>query len=63
MGLFLNLKDLTVLLSDRSGLGGVNRPVGDQGKTRPGCTDFGALVHERFNNAIMLASQAFKVGV
>ena len=47
-----------MLLNDRSGLGGDTRPVGDQGKTRPGSTDFGVLVHERLNSAIMLASQA-----
>ena len=48
----------TVLLNDRSGLGGDTRPVGDQGKTRPGSTDFGVLVHDRLNSWIMLASQA-----
>jgi hypothetical protein len=48
----------TVLLSDRSGLGGDTRPVGDQGKTRPGSTDFGVLVHDRLNSGIMLASKA-----
>jgi len=31
---------LTVLLSDRSGLRGVKRPVDDQGKRRLGSTEF-----------------------
>ena len=47
-----------MLLNDRSGFGGDTRPVGDQGKTRPGSTDFGVLVHDRLNSGIMLASQA-----
>ena len=53
----------TVLLNDRSGLGGVNRPVGDQGKKRPGSTDFGDLVHDEFYNSIVLASQAGNLGM
>jgi hypothetical protein len=48
----------TVILNDRSGLGGVNRRVGDQGKTRPGTTDFGNLVHETLDRVFTLASQA-----
>ena len=54
---------LTVLLNDRSGLGGVNRPVGDQGKKRPESTDFGDLVHDEFYNSIVLASQAGNSGM
>ena len=48
----------TVLLSDRSGLGGDTRPVGDQGQKRPGSADFGFLVHDRQSSGIMLASKA-----
>ena len=54
---------LTVLLTDRSGLGGVNRPVGDQGDTRPGITDFGNLVHETLDRVFTLASQAVNLDV
>jgi len=53
---------LTLLLTDWSGLRGVNRPVGDQGKRRPGSTDFGDLVHHTFLNPIVLASQAGNSG-
>ena len=45
-------------MNDQSGFGGDTRPVGDQGKIRPGSTDFGFLVHDRLNSGIMLASQA-----
>ena len=48
----------TVLLSDRSGLGGDTRPVGDQGQKRPGSADFWDLVHDPFDSRVMLASQA-----
>jgi hypothetical protein len=48
-------------LTDRTVLGGVNRPVGDQGKTRPGITDFGDFVHETLDKVIMLASQAINL--
>ena len=48
----------TVLLNDRSGFWGDTRPVGDQGKTRPGSTHFGVLVHDRLNSGNMLASKA-----
>ena len=53
----------TVLLNDRSGLGGVNRPVGDQGKKRPGSTEFDDLVHDEFYHSIVLASQAGNSGM
>jgi hypothetical protein len=47
----------TVLLTDRSDSGGVNRPVDDQGKTRPENTDFGGLFYETLNRVFTLASQ------
>lgn len=47
-----------MLLKDEPGFGCVNRPVGDQGKSRPEITDSGVLVHGRLNSRIMLASQA-----
>lgn len=40
------------------GLEGVNRPVGDQGKTRYGNKDFSDLVHESLDRVLTLASQA-----
>ena len=49
---------ITVLLSDRSGLGGDTRPVGDQGETRLGSREFGDHVYDRVNIGIMLANQA-----
>jgi hypothetical protein len=39
-------------------LGGVNRPVGDQGKTRPGSTGFSSLIHGSLDRVFTLASQA-----
>jgi hypothetical protein len=53
----------TVLLTDRSGLRGDTRPVGDQGQKRLGSMDFCDLVHGGLLIAVMLASQAFKVGL
>lgn len=45
-------------MNDRSGFGGDTRPIGDQGKTRSGSTNFGVLVHDRLNSWIMLTSKA-----
>jgi hypothetical protein len=52
-----------VLETDRSGLWGDTRPAGDQGQKRPGTTDFGDLVDGGFSITVMLASQAYKVGL
>jgi hypothetical protein len=51
----------SVLLTDRSGFGVHNRPVGDQGETRPGITDFGNPIHETLDRVIMLVSQAINL--
>jgi hypothetical protein len=53
----------TVLLNDRSGLGGDTRLVGYHGQKRPGSTDFGDLVHDGVCISVVLASQAVNLGV
>jgi hypothetical protein len=40
------------------GFGGISRPVGDQGDTRPGIADFDNLVHELLDRIFTLARQA-----